>query len=56
MCGSRNHKNKINHIPQQWCNPLLKTRNMYLMMTTLIKGELEEEDKEEKDVPHAPPL
>jgi hypothetical protein len=27
---------------------------MYLMMTTLIKGELEEEDKEEKDVPHAP--
>jgi hypothetical protein len=48
MCDHRNHKNKINYLPQQWCNPLFKVRNRYLKMTTLIKGTLEEKTRRKK--------
>jgi hypothetical protein len=30
---------KINHLPQQWCIPQLKTMNMYLKKKGRIKGE-----------------
>jgi hypothetical protein len=39
MCNHRNNKNKINLLPQQWCNPQLKMRNMYLKKKAWIKGE-----------------
>jgi hypothetical protein len=39
MCYHRNNKNRINHLPQQWCNPQLKMRNMYLKMKACIKEE-----------------
>jgi hypothetical protein len=35
----RNCRNKINHLPLQWCNPQLKTMNMYLKKKGRIKGE-----------------
>jgi hypothetical protein len=34
-----NNKCKINLLPQQWCNPQLKMRNMYLKMIAWVKGE-----------------
>jgi hypothetical protein len=34
-----NNKNMINHLPQQWCIPQLKTRNRYLKIKSWIKGE-----------------
>jgi hypothetical protein len=41
MCNHKSHhKNKIKVHPLQWCNPLLKTRNMYLNIMEIIKGDL----------------
>jgi hypothetical protein len=34
------HQVQINLLPQRWCNPQLKTRNMYLKTTT-ARGRLE---------------
>jgi hypothetical protein len=39
MCDHRNNKNRINHLPQQWCNPQLKMWNTYFNMKAWIKGE-----------------
>jgi hypothetical protein len=39
MCDHRKNKIKINHLPQHWCIPQLKMRNMYLKMSAWIKGE-----------------
>jgi hypothetical protein len=39
MCDLRNNRNKINLLPQQWCNPQIKMRNRYLKMKAWIKGE-----------------
>jgi hypothetical protein len=40
MCDHRNHRNKINHLPQQWCIPQLKTKYRYLKKRGRIKVEL----------------
>ena len=39
MCDHRNRRNKINPLSQQWCNPQLNMRNMYLKKKAWIKGE-----------------
>jgi hypothetical protein len=36
MCD---HRNKINPLSQQWCNPQLNMRNMYLKKKAWIKRE-----------------
>ena len=35
----RNCRNKINHLPLQWCNPQLKTMNRFIKKWRVIKGE-----------------
>jgi hypothetical protein len=39
MCGHRNKRSKINLLPQQWCNPQLKTMNRFIKKRRVIKGE-----------------
>jgi hypothetical protein len=39
MCDHRNTKSKINLLPQQWCNPQLKTMNRFIKKRRVIKGE-----------------
>jgi hypothetical protein len=39
MYDHRNNKNKINPLPQQWCNPQLQMRNRYLKKKAWIKRE-----------------
>jgi hypothetical protein len=39
MCDHRNNRSKINHLPQQWCIPQLKTVNRYPEKRGRIKGE-----------------
>jgi hypothetical protein len=39
MCDHRNTKSKINLLPQQWCNPRLKTMSRFIKKRRVIKGE-----------------
>jgi hypothetical protein len=54
MCDHRNHMKKINHLPQQWCIPQLKTMYRYLKKKGRIKGAQEDQVMEE-EAPRAPP-